>query len=55
MRTRITLISAWDVFIELAQSIEHALIERFNFDPKDIRIHGLNERSYKQLDRFNRG
>jgi hypothetical protein len=54
MKTRITLIAAWPVFVELGKSIEHALIERFNFDPEDIRVHGLDEQNHKKLDRFNK-
>ena len=53
MRTRITLIAAERVFIELAKSIEYTLIERFKFDKNEIKIHDLNERSGKAIDRFN--
>jgi hypothetical protein len=54
MKTRITLIAAYPVFIELAKSIEFALIERFNFDPKDIKIHGMDERNGKEVERFDK-
>lgn len=54
MRTRITLIAAEQVFIELAKSIEYTLIERFGFAKNEIKIHDLNEKNHKAVERFNK-
>ena len=54
LKARITVIAAYEVFIELAESISHALIDRFDFNPKNIRIHGLDENNGREMERYNK-